>query len=85
MARDSKRRRKKLSANVVTQRPWGLVKNPYRPIEVLSADQIEQIHNTYESLEILAEILHPQEFAPAHQGTGWEAFGRDASRERSEP
>ncbi len=54
MARDSKRRRKKLSANVVTQRPWGLVKNPYRPIEVLSADQIEQIHNT--SLDVIETL-----------------------------
>jgi iron complex transport system substrate-binding protein len=26
-----------------------------------------------ESLEILAEILHPQEFAPRHRGSGWEA------------
>jgi iron complex transport system substrate-binding protein len=25
-----------------------------------------------ESLEILAEILHPQEFAPRHRGSGWE-------------
>jgi len=25
-----------------------------------------------DSLEILAEILHPGEFAPAHRGTGWE-------------
>lgn len=27
-----------------------------------------------ESLEILAEIFHPKEFAPAHRGTGWEYF-----------
>ena len=44
MARSSTRRRKKLATNVVIQRPWALVKNPYKPIEVLSADQIEHIH-----------------------------------------
>ncbi|MGH9893545.1 MAG: trimethylamine methyltransferase family protein, partial [bacterium] len=44
------------------QLPWRLVTNPYRPIEVISADQIEAIHDA--SLRILAEIgmdfLHPE-------------------------
>lgn len=29
-----------------------------------------------ESLEILAEIFHPQAFVPAHQGRGWELWAR---------
>ena len=44
------------------QLPWRLVENPYQPIEVISADQLEQIHHA--SLRILAEIgmdfLHPE-------------------------
>ncbi|MGI9592789.1 MAG: ABC transporter substrate-binding protein, partial [Myxococcota bacterium] len=27
-----------------------------------------------DSLEILAEILHPAEFAPAHRGSAWQVF-----------
>ena len=27
-----------------------------------------------DSLEILAEILHPEEFAANHRGTAWEVF-----------
>jgi iron complex transport system substrate-binding protein len=33
-----------------------------------------------ESLEILAEILHPSEFAPRYCGTGWQPFPRGADR-----
>ncbi|MGH8957314.1 MAG: trimethylamine methyltransferase family protein [Acidimicrobiia bacterium] len=44
------------------QLPWRLVTNPYRPIEVISPDQVEAIHDA--SLRILAEIgmdfLHPE-------------------------
>ncbi|HEX2421373.1 MAG TPA: trimethylamine methyltransferase family protein [Acidimicrobiia bacterium] len=42
--------------------PWRSLINPYHPIEVISADQIEAIHQT--SMRILAEIgmdfLHPE-------------------------
>jgi trimethylamine--corrinoid protein Co-methyltransferase len=36
------------------QLPWRSLVNPYAPIEVLSADQVEQIHET--SLQILEEL-----------------------------
>ena len=38
----------------MAQRPWTHVSNPYRPIEVLGADQVEEIHQA--SLTILEEI-----------------------------
>jgi trimethylamine---corrinoid protein Co-methyltransferase len=46
----------------VHQLPWRSVSNPFRPLEVLTEDQIEAIHRA--SLRILAEIgmdfLHPE-------------------------
>jgi iron complex transport system substrate-binding protein len=27
-----------------------------------------------DSLEILCELIHPEAFAPAHRGAGWEAL-----------
>ena len=30
-----------------------------------------------DSLEILAEILHPAEFAPAHRGSAWQSLDAD--------
>ncbi len=38
----------------ISQRPWARLRNPYSPIEVLSADEIEKIHLA--SLEILEDI-----------------------------
>jgi len=38
----------------VSQRPWALLRNSYRPVEVLSADELEQIHEA--SLTILEDI-----------------------------
>ena len=38
----------------VPQLPWRQVVNPYRPVEVISADQVEAIHGA--SLRILAEL-----------------------------
>jgi len=38
----------------VSQRPWALLRNPYRPVEVLSADELEQIHAA--ALTILEDI-----------------------------
>jgi trimethylamine--corrinoid protein Co-methyltransferase len=52
MARDSSRRRR--VAGSFGQLPWRQHRNPYRPIEVLSADQLEAIHDA--SLRILEEI-----------------------------
>src|SRR4029079_264410 len=36
------------------QRPWAQPRIPYRPVEVLSADEVESIHRA--SLRVLAEI-----------------------------
>jgi len=38
----------------ISQLPWRRLVNPYRPVEILSADAIEAIHVS--SLRILAEI-----------------------------
>jgi trimethylamine---corrinoid protein Co-methyltransferase len=60
MARRSNRARERRSDVGVKQLPWQQVVNPYRPIEVLSDDQIEVIHNA--SLKLLEttgmRILH---------------------------
>lgn len=64
MTRESSRRRGRQprEAAGLQQLPWRSVTNPYRPIEILSADQIEAIHDT--SLRVLEEIgmdfLHPE-------------------------
>ncbi|MGE0211741.1 MAG: trimethylamine methyltransferase family protein [Parvibaculaceae bacterium] len=57
MAREAARRRPGRPARAsggVTQRPWSLVELPYRPIEVLSEDQLRAIHET--ALTVLEEI-----------------------------
>ena len=67
MARDASRlsRRQSRGGPGLKQLPWLQVRNPYSPIEVLSADQIEAIHDA--SLTVLEEIgmdfLHPQALA----------------------
>jgi trimethylamine--corrinoid protein Co-methyltransferase len=48
-----RRRPRRESAGIV-QSPWRRLTNPFRPIEILSADQVEAIHRA--SLRILAEI-----------------------------
>ena len=64
MARDDSRRRarRRREGSALAQLPLRAVRNPYRPIEVLSADQIEAIHDA--SMRILEEIgmdfLHPE-------------------------
>ena len=50
MARRS--HRKKRVVNAVRQLPWGDVANPYAPVEILSADQVETIIET--ALQVLA-------------------------------
>ena len=50
MARRS--HRKKRIANAIRQLPWRRVTNPYAPVEILSADQIETILQT--SMDVLA-------------------------------
>ncbi len=64
MARDrtNRRGRQRREVAAMTQLPWRNLRNPYAPIEVLSADQIEAIHDT--SMQVLEEIgmdfLHPE-------------------------
>ena len=58
MTTDSKRRRDggrvRRTAGYLPQLPWRSVQNPYAPLEVLSADQVESIHLS--SLRILEEL-----------------------------
>jgi trimethylamine---corrinoid protein Co-methyltransferase len=54
MARDSSRHRERRTIGGLKQLPWRNLRNPYKPIEVLSADHIEAIHNA--SLQVLEEI-----------------------------
>jgi trimethylamine--corrinoid protein Co-methyltransferase len=52
------RRRERRTTGGLKQLPWRTYRNPYKPIEVLSADHLEAIHET--SLRILEE--HGMEF-----------------------
>jgi trimethylamine--corrinoid protein Co-methyltransferase len=47
-------RARRTGSSTLPQLPWRDVRNSYRPLEVLSADQIEAIHHT--SLRILREL-----------------------------
>ena len=51
--RDGSRARRSTGA-ALPQLPWRDVRNPYRPLDVLSEDQVEAIHRT--SLRILGEL-----------------------------
>ena len=48
------RRRERRAGGGITQLPFRSLTNPFRPLEVLSADHVEEIHRT--SLRILAEV-----------------------------
>ena len=54
MTEERVRRRPRRAATGVGQASWRTLRNPYRPIEILSADEIETIHRA--SLRILGEI-----------------------------
>ena len=54
MSRTSKRRGRRPRNDRLPVMKWRSVTNPYPPIEVLSADQLEAIHLT--SLRVLSEI-----------------------------
>ena len=47
-------RRARRATAGLEQLPWRTVRNPYRPIEILTADEVETLHRA--SLRILAEI-----------------------------
>ena len=53
-APEAHRRRARRPPPGITQLPWRRLVNPFRPLEILSADQVETIHLA--SLRILAEI-----------------------------
>ncbi len=54
-ARKQKRTRRPSPADArIAQLPFGQVRTPYRPLEILSADEVESIHNA--SLEVLETI-----------------------------
>jgi trimethylamine--corrinoid protein Co-methyltransferase len=54
MTTEPGRRRTRRTTGGIAQLPWRTVRNPYRPIEILSADEVEVLHRA--SLRILAEI-----------------------------
>ena len=54
MAREAQRRERRSRGGALKQLPWRNYRNPYKPIEVISADQLEAIHNA--SLRVLEEI-----------------------------
>jgi trimethylamine--corrinoid protein Co-methyltransferase len=54
MTTEAGRRRPRRTSGGVPQLPWRTIRNPYRPVEILSADEVETLHRA--SLRILAEI-----------------------------
>ncbi|HZC33052.1 MAG TPA: trimethylamine methyltransferase family protein [Candidatus Bathyarchaeia archaeon] len=50
----SHRRRERRAVGGIPQLPFRTLTNPFRPLEVLSADHVEEVHRT--SLRILAEV-----------------------------
>jgi trimethylamine--corrinoid protein Co-methyltransferase len=53
LAPTAHRRRPRRESAGIVQSPWGRLTNPFRPVEILSADQVEAIHRA--SLRIIAE------------------------------
>jgi trimethylamine--corrinoid protein Co-methyltransferase len=51
---EAHRRRPRRVGGGIPQVPWRRLRNPFRPVEILSADQVEAIHQA--SLRILSEI-----------------------------
>ena len=54
MVAEGARRRPRRTVGAIDRSPWRRVVNPFRPVEILSADQVEAIHRA--SLRILSEI-----------------------------
>ena len=77
--RSARSERRSQRTGELRQLPWRQVTNPYSPIEVLDADQIEAIHQA--SMRILSEIgldfLHP-EALDILRGAGVEVEGQRA-------
>jgi trimethylamine--corrinoid protein Co-methyltransferase len=51
MSREMSRQRARRQDHGIKQRPWARLTNPYRPFEILSADEVEAIHEA--SLDLL--------------------------------
>jgi trimethylamine--corrinoid protein Co-methyltransferase len=49
-----RRRARRVAGGAIQQLPWRRLVNPFRPLEILSADEVEAIHHA--SLRILSEI-----------------------------
>ncbi|HEY7690168.1 MAG TPA: trimethylamine methyltransferase family protein [Dongiaceae bacterium] len=73
MSRETSRRRDRRGGGL-RQLPWRSLRNPYKPVEVLSADHLEAIHQT--SLRILEE--HGVEFLDSESLGLLKAAGADA-------
>ncbi|HET9347478.1 MAG TPA: trimethylamine methyltransferase family protein [Candidatus Limnocylindrales bacterium] len=54
MTTEAGRRRPRRQSGGIAQLPWRTVRNPYPPVEILSADEVETLHRA--SLRILGEI-----------------------------
>ena len=54
MARDATRHRVRRKVGGLTQLPWRRLANPYKPLEILSADQVEAIHDA--SMRVLETL-----------------------------
>jgi trimethylamine--corrinoid protein Co-methyltransferase len=52
--REARRGRREKAGASIAQLPWEVVRNPYAPMEMLSADQMQDLHNT--SIRILKEL-----------------------------
>ncbi|HVR68041.1 MAG TPA: trimethylamine methyltransferase family protein [Verrucomicrobiae bacterium] len=76
MSRETSRRRERRGGPGLRQLPWRNLRNPYKPIEVLSADQLEAIHQT--SLRILEE--HGIEFLDSESLNLLKAAGADVQQ-----
>ncbi len=52
--REPRRGRREKAGASIAQLPWEVVQNPYAPMEILSPDQLEDLHAT--SIRILKEL-----------------------------
>ncbi len=57
-----RRRERQRRTTGLRQLPFARIRNPYRPVEILSADQIEAIHQASLRLleEVGVEVLHDE-------------------------
>ena len=73
MARETRNRERRTRGGALKQLPWRQYRNPYRPIEVLTQDQLDAIHDA--SLKILENL--GMEFLDAGARDRLKAAGAD--------